>query len=479
MKYPKKLTKFLLPGVILLIFASCYLILSLIKHNHFMSGYDLAIIDQAIWKYANFKNPITTSHVFFDTTIYSDHLEIVFLLIAPFYRIFDTVNFLIVLQVAAIISSGVAVYMIAQFHKLNKFISLCILTSYLSFFGIQFSIWSDVHSLLFALTFMSWFIYFLTIEKNRPALLFLVLSVISKEDVAFLTLLIALVFYLSKRTRASLISVILSGIYLAFIFFVYFPNIGPDGYRFFQNENPLSELNPLYLVNTLDKQKTFLYSFGWFGFVPLLSLLYTFPFFGDIAHYFVAGNGLTRTEGIFLHYRSTTALFMVWPTIIAIKKLKFLNKWYFGLYLLISAGFFQYYLHLPLSYLSKSWFWKEEVEVSNIKSVLRQIPKDSSIVTQNNIAPHLSHRDYIYTLFPSQKDFSNNSPCQSLSCNWFRVGGKPKLLLIDKGSSWNIIQLLGSREDFYKGVENLEKNGNIKLLKKNGTTYLYKIVKNI
>lgn len=465
--------------IILSFFAIAYLLLGVIKHNNFLSGYDLSIIDQAIWKYSQLKNPITTTHEFYDTPIYIDHLEIIFILIAPLYWIFDSVLVLIVLQVVAIVGSGLAIFLICKKYKISKFASYSITISFLSFFGIQFSIWSDVHSLLFALAFMSWYIYFLEKKNTKLSLLFLVLAIISKEDVALLTFAISIVYFIRQRDKVTLIFSGISLAYLLAIFFIYFPSVVPEGYRFANSHGLLSDINPAYLLNTPDKQKSFIYSLGWFGLIPLAAPLNLLPFLGDLSHYFIIGNGVVRTENIFLHYRSTTALFLTIPTIMVISKYRRLNNWKVGLYLLLCAAFFQYYLHLPLSYLTKKWFWEKNSDASNISQMIKKLPKEASVATQNNIAPHIAHRDQIYLLFPTLRDFKSNSPCGEPTCRWFRVGGAPSYLLIDRGNTWNILHYLGSREEFLQGVNNLEKNGSIKLMDHNDTSYLYKIVKKI
>src|SRR5438093_1498946 len=53
---------FLLPYSICFVFFIAYLTISLVKHNHYLSGYDLAVVDQVVWKYSQFKAPITTFH---------------------------------------------------------------------------------------------------------------------------------------------------------------------------------------------------------------------------------------------------------------------------------------------------------------------------------------------------------------------------------------------------------------------------------
>lgn len=469
-----------IPILILSFFLICYLLLSVVKHYSYLSGYDLSVIDQAIWKYSRFKVPIATTHIYFDTPIYYDHLELIFLLIAPFYWIFNTVYVLITLQVFSVIASGIAIYLLSTKYKLVDFLKNCILVSYLSFFGIQFAVWSDVHSLVFGVCFLSFFLYFLDIKKFKLALLFLALTIISKEDMGLLTLLVSIVYFLKRRDKLSLICGFISLFYLFTVFFLFFPAILPGGYRFANSSGLLQGLDISNFINTTEKREAIFYSLGWFGFLPILSPLFLIPFIGDLFHYFVLGNiVVSSAQGLFMHYRSSVSLLLMWPTIISLHKFKRLNNKYIGLYLLFFALFFQYTLHLPLSYLTKKYFWAIPPEVKNINEILSFLPENASVATQNNIAVHIAHRDKVYTLFPDSSDFKTNSPCRLPTCHWFRVGGNPKFLLVDTGQTWNILQYLESREDFIAAIKNLENNGNIELIKQVNTSKLYKIVRKI
>lgn len=460
-------------------FGLSYLLLSVIKHVHFLSGYDLSIIDQAIWKYSQFKIPITTTHVYFDQAIFTDHLELIFILISPLYWVFNSAITLIVLQVISVIASGIAIFLLAKKYKLKKFVSYILLINYYSFFGIQFAIWSDVHSLVLALGFLAWFVYFLEAQNLKLTVLFLLLSLICKEDIALLTFLIGISYLLIKRNKIALLATIISLIYLLFVFLFYFPVL-MGGYKYAHPNGIFHDPNPIYLIDSPDKQKVFLYSLGSFGFTPILAPLYLLPFLGDLAHYFVLGNSIvTSSHGIFAHYRSSVALLLILPVIIAISKMKKYNNKAIGIYLLFCTLSFQYYLHLPLSYLSKQWFWATPPEVKSINHMIGVIPNNASLVTHNNLAAHMTHRDEIYNLFPSIKDFNTNSPCGTSSCKWFRVGGNPEYLLIDTGKTWNILHYLAHREDFFEAISNLEKNGNITLIEQRNTTKLYRINKKI
>ncbi len=103
-------------------------------------------------------------------------------------------------------------------------------------------------------------------------------------------------------------------------------------------------------------------------------------------------------------------------------------------YLVICALVLQYILHEPLSYLTKQWFWAEPHSVKNINAVLAYLPQDASVVSQNNITPHISHRDNVFTLWPDTIGFAKNSPCGQKDCRWFHWAGNPQYLVVDTAS---------------------------------------------
>lgn len=139
----------------------------------------------------------------------------------------------------------------------------------------------------------------------------------------------------------------------------------------------------------------------------------------------------------------------------------------------------QYALHLPLSYLTKPWFWQRPAGVENIQNIINNyLPKNASVVAQNNIIPHISHRDKIYELYFEKKDFSKNSPCQKPQCNWLKWYDNPQFLFVDTSPEWDIRHLLADRNDFIKGLENLEKAKIISVYKNVNSATLYKVLKN-
>ena len=86
------------------------------------------------------------------------------------------------------------------------------------------------------------------------------------------------------------------------------------------------------------------------------------------------------------------------------------------------------------------------------RNMIASIPKKTSLATQQNLVPHLSHRKEIYIVYPKKHDKKDNC----INCWW-------------------ITQILSSNEGFQEAIINMENAGKIEILKKINDTNLYKI----
>lgn len=465
------------PYAICLLFAIAYSVLSIVKHDHFLSGYDLAVSDQGIWLMSQFKNPISTPHAYAFTSLFSDHVEIIYGLLSPIYWIANDVRILIALQAFAISFSALPIFFIAKMKKLKPILSYSILTSFLLFYGIQNAIWADVHSLVFAASFLPWFIYFIEKKNTKWMTIFFILLLSCKEDIALLTFLLAGIYYLKTKWRPLIYIMGGSVGYILLIFYIYFPHFTKDGYRF-QNENGLlSNIDLRNFYDTAAKRDVIIYSLAWFGFLPLLAPLFVIPVLADIGHYFVLGSDyVTSAQSIFLHYRVTLATLLALGTIYSIVKFKKLNHWITGAYILLFALGMQYILHLPLSYFAKSWFWTKPIGAINIEKILPELPGTAAVASQNNITPHINHRENIFTLWPEKKNFSNDSPCGNPTCDWLRWPGNPEFIIVDTSTEWDTRHWLTNHDEFINALSNLEKEKRISLFKQIDTAKIYKVL---
>lgn len=470
--------KFILYSICFIFFLA-YTLLSVIRHLHYGSfGYDLGIADQIVWEYSNFQAPITTiDHIPFISELFV-HVELIYILLAPFYWIYTNVITLIVLQSLCVTASGIPIYLLARKHGLTRSISYALVVSYLTFFGIQNALWFDVHSTVFGASFLAWFIYFLDSKYGIPTYIFFFLTIICKENYAAMTLLVSLVYLLYRREKRQVVFIGLSALYLLIIFGVYFHYFVPGGYRFQSSQGLFGGMSLLDFANTSDKRQVIGYTVAWTGLLSFLEPVFLIPLIGNLASYFILGRDVVTAQGLFLQYRIELAPLLLLSTIYGIKRFKKLNTGGVAVYLLVCAFALQYTLHLPLSYLTKKYFWQQPASVTDINSVLSSIPGDASVVSQNNIIPHISHRKNIFTLWPEKKSFISHSPCKETACNWFRWSGNPRYLVVDTADDWDIRHLLTNKDDYIDGLHNLEKAGVITKYKNQGSTELYVINKN-
>ena len=160
------------------IFATCYSTLSIVRHSHYASyGYDLGINDQTIWRYSRFEPPISTIAPFPERSKLELHVEFVYALVAPFYWLWSTRRFLLIISAIVMCSGGLAAYLLAKHRLKGEFISFSMTISYLLFYGLQFAAWFDVHSSGFGAAFLMWFLYSLDRRMKKLSLLFFFLTV--------------------------------------------------------------------------------------------------------------------------------------------------------------------------------------------------------------------------------------------------------------------------------------------------------------
>lgn len=384
---------------------------------------------------------------------------------------------LLIVDALFMCASGVAVYLLARRRKLLPILSVSLVFSYLLFYGVQNAMWFDVHSASFAAGFIAWFIYFLESKKFRFAWVFLILAITAKENIGLLTILISVIYFLWYKQKQLLLMAVVSLAYVLFIYLIYFPYIIQVDYLYQNNQGLLSNLNPLSLFDSHEKREAIFYTLASFGFLPFIYSLTLLPAAGDFATYFILASDLKASHGIFMHYRVTLAPLMIWAVILTIARYKRLNSLYVAAYLLVCTLAVQYVLHLPLSYLTKSWFWTEPAAVKHINVIKNELQPNAAVVAQNNIIPHISQRDKIYTLYPEKMQFDKNSPCGQPECDWFRWHGKPEFLFVDTSPEWDARHFLTDRETYIKGLENIEHAGVVTKVMQDETAILYKVNK--
>ncbi|MCL5432866.1 MAG: DUF2079 domain-containing protein [Patescibacteria group bacterium] len=451
-----------------------YSLLSVIRHNNFQSGaFDLGLYDQTIWKYSQFLSPYNTIK---DRFILGDHLNLTIPLIAPLYYLWDDVRIILIFQAFWISFSTLAIYKLCKHRKFSSATSFILSFIYSIFYGIQYAVFFDFHAIVIGVGLIAWFLYFFETGRKKMTVLSIFLMLLTQENMGIALSGIGIFYMFKKQYRKLAILFIFLGFAWSIIAAKIIAYFSPVGFQYFPSIN----LNPvnlfIQLFDTEEKRQVWLYSFGWFSFLPVFSIGSLLSVTFDLSQYFVTGPEFSRMWSPFMHHRAILAPILILGLLDFLEFLrrKKINVQKISFLLLISPIFMQFYFHFPLNKLTKPAYWKGESWMQDNYDLFKLIPKGASIASQQNIVPHLSHRKEIYLVYPRIHDFDNNI-CGQRSCWWLDFPSYADYLVVDLHPNQWVTQLLETNENFESAVNNMKKAGKIKLEKEINNAKLYKI----
>lgn len=481
----KKERRYEILAVVILIFAfaTLYSLLSIIRHNRFDSfAYDLGIYDQVIWKYSHFKIPYSAIK---EKIILGDHLTPTLILLAPLYWIWDDVRALLIFQAFWVSLSALGFYFLAKDKKLPFLLTFAVLFSYLSFFGIQNAINFDFHAIMVGIGFLPWVFYFWEKEDWAKFSVLSLLFVGSKENLALIVLGLGVLTVLKRKFKVGTMMIVFFLLYFSLAVGKVIPYFSPTGYEYHPAlPKSLPEAIKSFFLPT-EKTRTLIYSFLWFSFLPFFSPGALFLSLIDFSQYFLSGEKYSSMWGLYMHYRASVAPILAWGMLngLSFLKRKKVNINYIAALAILIPLFLGYHLHLPLNRLSKRYYWqKKDYMVNNQKMVSyieKNLPQNASLVAQNNLVPHLTHKDDIFLLWIREKEFVlSESPCGNSKCWWLFWPKGAEYLLVDLHQGQALTHLLiQSEEELKQAVSNMLKLNILSPEKRIGETYLFKIKK--
>ena len=438
-----------------------YAILSILRHNHFQSGgFDLGIYDQAVWQYAKFLKPYNTIKA---SHIWGDHLTLTLPLLAPLFWLWDDVRILLIFQAFWLAFSSLAVFKLAQHRKLAATTALALTISYSFFYGLQQAVYFDFHPVILGVGLLVWLAYFL--ESNQKKLFgpTLILLLLTQENMGIALACLGLIYFWQKKYRLIAVKLIAGGLLWSLLASRLINRFASSGFQYW----PQITFSPIKILtdffNAEEKRLVWLYSLSWFGLLPLFSPGAMWAVFLDLGQYFVTGPGFSRMWSPFTHHRAILGVFLVLGAMEGLKLLKKQKIVTIGL-IMVALGC-QYFFHFPLNKLAKQAYWQQEPWMVDNQALLKMVPPDASVASQQNLVPHLSHRREIYLAWPRQ--IGNDW--------WLAFGGQPEYLVVDRRPGQWLTQILETNENFQAAIENMEKSGKITLKTNRGDACLYRI----
>lgn len=479
----------------ILVYCLIFSNLTICQHYAFKThAWDLGIFTQSLWTvlYAN-RFFYHTCELFINPSgsFFGVHFSPILVLLLPLYRIGTAPETLLILQSFVIALAALPIYKLAREQLFSNLAGLTFALAYLMYPAIQWANTYDFHVQAFLPLFFTFTIYYATRKNWSRYFVFLIFSLMCIEHVAFITAFIGL-YILWKFGRVSILKVkqrkifasevlvptltiVVSVVWYWFTLWqrdTFFPInpvameefLGAPNFTILGAKSPLEIpfliiLRPLNAIQALacnGHVKLFfiflIFSpLAFYSFKSLSALIPTIPWFlfsfmSQTLDHYVIGN----------HYPAFITAFIFIAAIFGVKKSYSNNgvkKIKRPLKKVMISSLILFVFASPFSPLLGNLFPEKVYFVGEHEKILNytisRIPKNGSILTQDNIFPHVSNRLYAYVV----PKHHLNSTIRSLAIEFVnQTIDQVEYILLDKKadpqSALLVISLLETKNDF-------------------------------
>lgn len=391
----------ILLGLSIFIFIIIFSYLSIRRYQTLNSYYyDLGIMNQVVYNTSRGRFlEMTNQDLKKNVSRLAIHFDPILAVFAPFYKLYEGPEVLLIGQVIILGLGALAVFLISQKVLKKNLISLIFSLTYLFYFATQRAVLFDFHAVTLATTFFLFAIYFQEVKKWSWFFFFIFLTLLTKEHVGLAVFFIGTyLFFVKKEKKTGMITAILGIIF--FIVTVYFiipyfrgsehfatgyfvdiksrlPNIIKNGTSYFR-----LMISPLF------------YSL----FSPL-TLLISLP---EWAINILSINSNQRS--IYFHYNSIIVAFLFYSLILGYKnfdriiKSKILKAIIFLIF--ISINIYSIYQYNPTPYFVKQPVHYNEIDKvksESIKFLVNKLKDENiKVATTPKLAPFFTNRRFYY-----------------------------------------------------------------------------------
>jgi uncharacterized membrane protein len=393
-----------------------YSALSISQHRHFLSGYDVAIFNQAVWLYSRFSPPRVSVRSNRAENLLGDHFHPIVATLAPLYWLNAGAETLFVAQGLLVALSVVPVFLFAE-GRLGRRPAWLFAISYSLYWGVQRTVEFEFHEVAFAIPLIASAILFIERRMRKGYFVCFVLLLLTKENLSLLVAFFGVYLLLLRRLKDGLITLALGAATLPLLIKVVIPALSRRTYSYWAysafGTGPASALQtilrkPAFVLEILStppvKLQTMWLIFSSLLFLPLLSplLVLTIPL---LAERFL-GSNLNFWQPYY-HYNGTITPIVVMAAADAISRVARLfgeGRARRACVYVLTAGVMAMTLYmqptLPLWRLTSPDVWRLTDRERVGREALSVIPPEASVAAQINIAPHLSARRDVYILHP-------------------------------------------------------------------------------
>ena len=405
--------------LLLVVFSTLsYSSLSILRHRHFESGWDLAIFDQAVWLYSRLQAPIVTVRFNEPFHLLGDHFHPILAVIAPFFWIADTVETLLVAQAFLLAVSVVPVFLFTR-SRLGREAGWLFGLSYSVYWGLQRAAEFEFHEIAFAVPLLAFAVYFIDVENRKAYLACLALLMITKEDMPLMVAFFGLYLLTRRHYKDGVISLTVGLLCYPLITKILIPffaagrahdywtynDLGPDLPGALKNMARRPGLVLKILTSPEVKLRTMWLLFFPFLFLSLLSpiLILMVPIF---AERFLSSRPIFW-ESLYHHNAAIAPLMALAAADGLARIVRFVEprRTRQAVVILMGATFLSINMSMvidqPLARLVRPEFWRLAETERDGHAAIAAIPPGVTVASQVPIAPHLTHRRGLYIIHPS------------------------------------------------------------------------------
>ncbi len=416
---------------LVLTFAAMFGLMSLRLLSSFsMAGYDLTNMNQAMWNTAHGR-PFVFTYAYPLTHRLGVHIEPIFLVIAPLYRIIPRPETLLWIQVVVVALGAMPAYWLARSHLQSTAAGIVFALAYLFFPALQSGILYEFHPSTLAASLWLFALYFLDQDQKGAFVAFSLLALSTKEEMGLILALLGGYAILRKRFWGIGLTFLALGMAWFFIgVFLIQPRFSSTGenvqfFRYVWLGSTPSEMVTTFFtrpdkiwLQIWDRAQVgdyFLRLLAPVGFTALLdplTIMLAAPSFA--VNLLSSQTRQARVEEF--HYAAPIVPFVVVSGIYGVERLArrlraILGRWretskeaiysqlalVLSLIVLASSSTYQYYRgFFPWS----RAFSLPSVTAHNrrLQSLIQMVPPEASLLVQPNIAPFFSARSELYGL---------------------------------------------------------------------------------
>lgn len=427
-KYWDIILLFLFCGIYIYVFST----LSILRHQAFASGYDLANMGSTVWNTFQGR-PFALTGAESTISRFSIHADLILVLLSPFYLIWEKVTTLLIIQSTLLGLGAIPVYFLARniFGKKeyfdnfqSKLAGLILVLVYLLNASMEWTNIYDFHGVSLAIPFLLAAFYFAYIRRWMGYTAFVFLAILTKEEISLFIAVLGLYIAFKLKDKAiGLATFVCSIAWFLIMILLVIPHFSSNGKYWaldwfaFSSQNGTG-FNIPSIISSIDQfalspdaVNYYLMLLKPFGFLPLLGLPYLLFSLPELLINLFSTQAQMRST--MFHYDSGIIPSLIIATIFSLKYINLIihyfkkSKIFFyfvlGFLLIIAIRFNYHYSPLPTTPSCWCIMYQVSDEDRQFAQILTTIPQDASITASSEIRAHLTRRENSFNL-PSATD---------------------------------------------------------------------------